>query len=84
MNTTTNSTRADVYSRVTNRIIADLEQGVRPWMKPWKPWSTQLGVELEPSFSLIRVSTASVSSPRDEICGKLHPVCVNNFPMCHN
>ena len=35
MNTTTNSTRADVYSRVTNRIIADLEQGVRPWMKPW-------------------------------------------------
>jgi len=25
----------DVYSRVTNRIIADLEQGVRPWMKPW-------------------------------------------------
>ena len=35
MNTTTNSTRADVYSRVTNRIIADLEQGVRPWLKPW-------------------------------------------------
>jgi len=25
----------DVYSRVTNRIIADLEKGVRPWMKPW-------------------------------------------------
>lgn len=27
--------RQDVYERVTNRIIADLEQGVRPWMKPW-------------------------------------------------
>ena len=25
----------DIYSRVTSRIIADLEQGVRPWMKPW-------------------------------------------------
>ena len=25
----------DAYSRITNRIIADLEQGVRPWMKPW-------------------------------------------------
>jgi len=25
----------DVYSRVTERIIADLEKGVRPWMKPW-------------------------------------------------
>ncbi|MBY5551300.1 DUF1738 domain-containing protein [Rhizobium leguminosarum] len=28
-------TRQDVYERVTNRIIADLEQGMRPWMKPW-------------------------------------------------
>jgi antirestriction protein ArdC len=27
--------RADVYTRVTDRIIADLEQGIRPWMKPW-------------------------------------------------
>ena len=25
----------DVYSRITSKIIADLEQGVRPWMKPW-------------------------------------------------
>ena len=25
----------DVYNRITNKIIADLEQGVRPWMKPW-------------------------------------------------
>jgi antirestriction protein ArdC len=28
-------TRSDVYGRITNKIIADLEQGVRPWMKPW-------------------------------------------------
>ncbi|MCG8041305.1 MAG: zincin-like metallopeptidase domain-containing protein [Candidatus Thiodiazotropha endolucinida] len=27
--------RKDVYTRVTDKIIADLEQGVRPWMKPW-------------------------------------------------
>jgi antirestriction protein ArdC len=25
----------DVYSKITNRIFADLEQGVRPWMRPW-------------------------------------------------
>ena len=25
----------DVYARVTDRIIADLEKGTRPWMKPW-------------------------------------------------
>ena len=25
----------DVYSRITDKIVADLEQGVRQWMKPW-------------------------------------------------
>lgn len=29
------SKRQDVYSRVTQKIMADLERGVRPWMKPW-------------------------------------------------
>ncbi len=29
------STRQDVYTRVTDRIVADLEQGVLSWMKPW-------------------------------------------------
>lgn len=27
--------KKDVYSKITDKIIADLEQGVRPWMKPW-------------------------------------------------
>ncbi len=31
----------DVYSRITNRIIADLENGVRPWMKPWSAGNTE-------------------------------------------
>lgn len=26
---------ADPYARITARILADLEQGVRPWVKPW-------------------------------------------------
>src|SRR5688572_22142302 len=30
-----NSEKADVYTRITNRIVAELEQGVRPWFKPW-------------------------------------------------
>jgi antirestriction protein ArdC len=25
----------DAFTRITNRIVADLEQGVRPWCKPW-------------------------------------------------
>ena len=35
METNTTTNRPDVYSRITDKIIADLEQGVRPWMKPW-------------------------------------------------
>jgi antirestriction protein ArdC len=35
MSTTTHTARPDVYSRITDKIIADLEQGVRPWMRPW-------------------------------------------------
>jgi antirestriction protein ArdC len=27
--------RTDVYARVTDKIIEDLENGIRPWMKPW-------------------------------------------------
>lgn len=27
--------KKDVYTRVTERIIADLEKGVRTWLKPW-------------------------------------------------
>lgn len=27
--------RADIYARITGRIVADLERGVRPWVKPW-------------------------------------------------
>ena len=30
-----NTDRQDVYTRITNKIVADLEQGVRTWMKPW-------------------------------------------------
>ena len=27
--------KPDLYSRITNRIIAELETGCRPWLKPW-------------------------------------------------
>jgi antirestriction protein ArdC len=27
--------KADIYQRITDRIIRELEKGVRPWMKPW-------------------------------------------------
>ena len=30
-----NTEQQDIYTRVTGQIIASLEQGVRPWIKPW-------------------------------------------------
>jgi len=30
-----NTERQDVYTRITGKIIESLEQGVRPWIKPW-------------------------------------------------
>ncbi|MDS4055360.1 zincin-like metallopeptidase domain-containing protein [Accumulibacter sp.] len=35
MTTKPTTTNPDVYSRVTARIVADLEKGVRSWLKPW-------------------------------------------------
>jgi antirestriction protein ArdC len=32
----TDTSRTDVYTRVTDTILSQLEQGVRPWMKPWQ------------------------------------------------
>jgi antirestriction protein ArdC len=32
---TTTKTRTDIYAQVTDRIVAELEKGVRPWLKPW-------------------------------------------------
>lgn len=27
--------RTDIYTRITDQIVAELENGVRPWLKPW-------------------------------------------------
>ncbi|MGH7086884.1 MAG: ArdC-like ssDNA-binding domain-containing protein, partial [Acetobacteraceae bacterium] len=29
------ASRGDLYNRITDKIMADLEQGVRPWHRPW-------------------------------------------------
>ena len=33
--------KEDVYTRITNKIIADLEQGVKSWTKPWSAGNTE-------------------------------------------
>ncbi|CZT37702.1 Antirestriction protein ArdC [Rhizobium sp. 9140] len=34
------SERIDIYTRITDRIVEELESGVRPWMKPWSAANT--------------------------------------------
>lgn len=40
MNRKEDKIRVDIYARITDRIVADLEQGVRPWVKPWSATNT--------------------------------------------
>jgi antirestriction protein ArdC len=40
MSRKTNTDRTDIYTRITDRIVEDLEQGVRPWLKPWSAANT--------------------------------------------
>ena len=43
MNTPTTSTqRSDLYTRVTERVMADLERGARPWLRPWTSGSPRI------------------------------------------
>jgi antirestriction protein ArdC len=30
-----NNERQEIYTRITGKIVAALEHGVRPWVKPW-------------------------------------------------
>ncbi|WP_026622988.1 antirestriction protein ArdC (plasmid) [Ensifer sp. WSM1721] len=30
-----NGLRVDIYAKITDRIVADLDKGVRPWVQPW-------------------------------------------------
>ncbi|WP_027155207.1 zincin-like metallopeptidase domain-containing protein [Mesorhizobium sp. WSM2561] len=32
--------RADIYAGITDKIVADLEKGVRPWVQPWSRRNT--------------------------------------------
>lgn len=36
MTKTEKGSRADIYTKITERIVADLEKGVRPWLQPWR------------------------------------------------
>jgi antirestriction protein ArdC len=27
--------KTDIYQKITDRIVSELERGVKPWLKPW-------------------------------------------------
>ena len=31
-----NAARTDIYTRITEKIVEELEKGVRPWVQPWR------------------------------------------------
>lgn len=39
MSMKTKEARTDIYTTITDRIVADLEKGVRPWVQPWRSGS---------------------------------------------
>ena len=57
------TSRQDVYSRITSQIVASLEQGVRPWVKPWNAEHAagRITQPLRFNYSPIPVSTSSPS-----------------------
>ncbi len=38
------ASHSDLYSEITNRIIADLEAGIVPWVQPWAASAAPLGM----------------------------------------
>ena len=40
MNRKDKKPRVDIYAKITDRIVADLEKGVRPWVRPWSAANT--------------------------------------------
>lgn len=42
------NSRADIYRNVTDIIVRDLEQGMRPWARPWTASSNSSNVALRP------------------------------------
>ena len=75
---TATTPRIDVYTRVTNRIIEELEQGVRPWLKPWNAEQKTRHIgdkimhRLNQSYQLATHSYHCTSSIGVSLFGALH------------
>ena len=67
----TDDNRIDIYTRITDRIVEDLEKGVRPWMKPWSAANTngRISRPLRQAVALARRVASGDLGARIEVRG---------------
>src|SRR5437870_335059 len=68
MQKTDRTERQDVYTRITAQIVADLEKGVRPWVKPWNAdqrfrMNSRTGRVPNPALTATSAAAASAAMP---------------------
>ena len=70
--------KQDVYQKVTDKIIADLEQGELTWLKPWSAGNMD-GRIIKP----LRHNGMAYSGINADILGD-HPLFVGNQPISYS
>ena len=62
--------RRDLYSDVTARIIAELERGAAPWVKPWSATPGKRALQRRDTIGPIRAATSSCFGWRAVVAGQ--------------
>jgi antirestriction protein ArdC len=69
-NRTMSNEKQDVYIRITDKIVADLEQGVRTWMQPWSVGNTAGRINRPLRFNGVPYSGINILMLWAESCAK--------------
>jgi hypothetical protein len=56
-------TKQDPHTRITDRILAELEQGTRPWLKPWSGGDIAFSTALDSRASRMRCTPLGAFVP---------------------
>jgi hypothetical protein len=55
--------KADIYQRITDQIVFELEKGVRPWLKPWNAEHAAGRITISAPIRKRRLSIVSAGAP---------------------
>ena len=50
----------DIYAEITNRIIAEMEQGTIPWKKPWVGSGNAISYATGKPYSILNPTPSSI------------------------